>query len=263
MLPAIILGKQWKNEDQSVKEYYFDAAQSLKEKHLKEHPEYAYQPRKTGDKKRRMTPRKVERLNSIASTLLQTQLRNSDPTPVTVPDFSVSDNGDLEFTLGDDDVSPDTFQDMLHSADISNMMSYANAQAQMHGANVPEAIRNALTQGGYPDTGMSVSEAISQHHYPLATRPIHEVLQSNLNDMDPSRRTNPIVSFEADPQSKDAGLFFEYAFNHPANQGELFPDASEMKTFMDDKSQFVGTNCFDANADRKRLERILTEYSRQ
>ncbi|KAI9785633.1 MAG: Transcription factor Sox-2 [Peltula sp. TS41687] len=56
---SIILGNQWKAEDEATKLRYRDMARALKEQHGKDHPQYQYQPRKPSEKKRRMARGKV------------------------------------------------------------------------------------------------------------------------------------------------------------------------------------------------------------
>ncbi|KAK5087060.1 hypothetical protein LTR05_004231 [Lithohypha guttulata] len=56
------LGKRWKAEPEHVKAKYKKLAQELKAKHAVQHPNYQYAPRKPGEKKRRMTTRKLAKL---------------------------------------------------------------------------------------------------------------------------------------------------------------------------------------------------------
>lgn len=58
-MPAVILGKQWTEESNDVKDQYKKAAEEIKDQHLRDHPEYQYRPRKPTEKKRRMTKRKA------------------------------------------------------------------------------------------------------------------------------------------------------------------------------------------------------------
>ena len=63
---AIILGQQWKGEPQEIKDYWKHQAETLKRKHTAENPEYAYHPRKSKERKRRMTPKKARILANIS-----------------------------------------------------------------------------------------------------------------------------------------------------------------------------------------------------
>ncbi|KAF2838977.1 hypothetical protein M501DRAFT_934362 [Patellaria atrata CBS 101060] len=54
-----VIGIQWKNEQQDVKKAYQDMAAEAKRIHALTYPNYQYQPRKAGDKKRRGTKHKV------------------------------------------------------------------------------------------------------------------------------------------------------------------------------------------------------------
>lgn len=56
------LGKRWKTEPDHIKDKYKALAEELKAKHAAQYPDYQYAPRKPGEKKRRMTARKLEKL---------------------------------------------------------------------------------------------------------------------------------------------------------------------------------------------------------
>lgn len=77
---AIILGKQWKGETHKVQAHYKSMAEAIKKKHLEENPEYAYQPRKSADKKRRMTKKKAAALAKIAGALSSVPTTSSTET---------------------------------------------------------------------------------------------------------------------------------------------------------------------------------------
>jgi hypothetical protein len=64
LMPAVILGKQWKSESDEVKARYKKRADDIKAKHLQDHPDYQYAPRKPSEKKRRMTARRAAELAS-------------------------------------------------------------------------------------------------------------------------------------------------------------------------------------------------------
>jgi len=59
-----ILGKQWRDEPESVKNEYRALAEEFKRKHAAENPGYQYAPRKPSEKKRRMTAKKMARLRT-------------------------------------------------------------------------------------------------------------------------------------------------------------------------------------------------------
>jgi hypothetical protein len=62
LMPAVILGKRWKSELDEVKAYYKQLADEMKAKHMQEHPDYQYAPRKPSEKKRRVTARRAAEL---------------------------------------------------------------------------------------------------------------------------------------------------------------------------------------------------------
>ena len=49
----------WREESETVKKQWKDKAESVKRQHIRDHPDYQYQPRKPHEKKRRMTKRKA------------------------------------------------------------------------------------------------------------------------------------------------------------------------------------------------------------
>ena len=78
---AVILGSQWKEEDQTTRDHFKAMAQAIKKKHQRDHPEYSYQPRKPTERKRRMTRKKAAVLSELTSALYTAS--TSTPTPVT------------------------------------------------------------------------------------------------------------------------------------------------------------------------------------
>jgi hypothetical protein len=65
LMPAVILGKRWKSEPDEVKAHYKQLADEIKAKHMQEHPDYQYAPRKPSEKKRRMTARRAAELAQV------------------------------------------------------------------------------------------------------------------------------------------------------------------------------------------------------
>ena len=137
MLPAIILGKQWKSEDDAVKALYKRKADDLKKKHMEDHPDYQYQPRKPAEKKRRMTRRKIEALSDgddplegastqMASAAIETPL-DIEFSPV-FPVFETTPAGNPVVTFGAEDFDDETFENMLKN--LNNSVSAAHPQAK-------------------------------------------------------------------------------------------------------------------------------------
>src|SRR5437763_10346675 len=62
LMAAVMLGKRWKTESDDVKAHFKHLADEIKAKHLQEHPDYQYAPRKPSEKKRRMTARRAAEL---------------------------------------------------------------------------------------------------------------------------------------------------------------------------------------------------------
>jgi len=72
------LGKRWKGEPEEVKEKYKQMALEVKARHTAEYPDYQYAPRKAGEKKRRMTARKLERLRESQNVQETSNFPSSD-----------------------------------------------------------------------------------------------------------------------------------------------------------------------------------------
>ena len=73
-----MLGRQWKEESEEVKSTYKSRAEHIKHQHAMNNPGYQYAPRKPGDKKRRMTKKKLARMRSADSTNDVADMNRSD-----------------------------------------------------------------------------------------------------------------------------------------------------------------------------------------
>jgi hypothetical protein len=88
------VGKEWRQQSGAVQAAYKARAERIKKQHAINNPGYQYAPRKPGDKKRRMTKKKLARMRSGSST--------ND-----VADHVRSDaDGDLRSDLGSDNDMP-------------------------------------------------------------------------------------------------------------------------------------------------------------
>lgn len=142
---AIILGKQWRSEDTAIKALYKRQADELKKRHMEEHPDYQYQPRKPTEKKRRMTRRKAEALSNRDDSLgsASTQLVSAPmetPLPYELspvfPVFEKTPAGNSVITFGSDDFDDQTFETLIKEfnesvtaahprAPVNNMVVYS------------------------------------------------------------------------------------------------------------------------------------------
>ena len=86
--PAKLIGAEWKNECDEIEQYFAKLAQFIKEKHAKDFPDYSYKHRKPAEKKRRMTPKKAAKLNSLAQTL---RAKNDMPEEFQANEVEVAD----------------------------------------------------------------------------------------------------------------------------------------------------------------------------
>ena len=147
ILSAIILGSQWKDEEEATRAHFRSMAEALKKKHLMEHPEYSYQPRKPSDKKRRMTRRKAAVLADLSETVLLTDTttpttvntsssesttspgteyvsdmatpdvngfdKEEDVQPAMLPKFETTQAGNIMVNIGDEDLEDQELAAML------------------------------------------------------------------------------------------------------------------------------------------------------
>ena len=108
---AVIVGERWRNEDNAVKDRFVALAKQMKAKHLLEHPNYQYKPRKSSEKKRRMTRRKEATfVNNIPSSLKSSVKPTSTAQISEVPKTA---SGNAMLDLGSADVHPKTLEAML------------------------------------------------------------------------------------------------------------------------------------------------------
>nr|AKG96281.1 putative MAT1-2-1 mating type protein [Knightiella splachnirima] len=117
---SVILGAQWRGADNQTRQYFQNMAKVLKIKHLKEHPEYSYQPRKPSEKKRR-TGRKKAGMKSTIPAPYPVAFRNSTSsgtgltshTDFPFPDVDFNEHGGPVITIGDPALSDDQFLSIL------------------------------------------------------------------------------------------------------------------------------------------------------
>ncbi|KAK5163339.1 uncharacterized protein LTR77_010712 [Saxophila tyrrhenica] len=64
---SVIIGRQWKEESEGIKELYKRKSEEAKRQHAIDHPGYQYQPRKPSEKKKRMTKTKLAKLRAQAN----------------------------------------------------------------------------------------------------------------------------------------------------------------------------------------------------
>lgn len=145
----MILGTQWKNESSENKSHYINLARRLKAKHLEEHPGYHYQPRKSSEKKRRLSRRTTITPNSITTSASNTNpgstgvIGTSDNTASANADDGVTTmirlprtaEGNIVLELGDSSIGDDELRRLLEQH--NSQVAVFNAQAV---ANVPAAV---------------------------------------------------------------------------------------------------------------------------
>lgn len=126
-LTAIILGKQWNSESNTTKDLYKRLADDLKKKHMEDHPDYQYQPRKSTERKRRMTRRRAEALSKLDDPQegASTKLTSAPPVPHV---FQKTPAGNNVITFGEEDVDDIAFVNLLNQHNESVTAAYPQAE---------------------------------------------------------------------------------------------------------------------------------------
>ena len=135
-MAAIELGLKWKNEDARVKEYYIDLAKKVKARHLLQHPNYQYKPRKPSEKKRRVTRRKkTASANAIHSDSASSDKpaansieASSGEVMLPVPEVPKNSAGNALLELGNEDIDDEIFEKMINefNQSCSTQPNYVN-----------------------------------------------------------------------------------------------------------------------------------------
>lgn len=95
------IGKRWKAESDFERAKYKKLAEDLKAKHTSLYPDYQYAPRKPGEKKRRMTARKLENLRgaqSMHEAAAFSSPESSSISGVDSPSQGISNGYDIKFS---------------------------------------------------------------------------------------------------------------------------------------------------------------------
>lgn len=237
------LGRQWKNEDEQTKDSYKTKAEEAKRKHLQDHPEYQYQPRKPSEKKRRMTKRKAAALAQLAysSDLSTTQTSttsvtpigtpNSEPTsqisatissvaddiqvPDVIPPFQLSDNG----RLLTHELIPFPVQDDLFAQMIDQHNSAPNLAdpTSMHSAffSFPTAAATSdYTAANALINHMQLESQAEDHHAEMLAAIEKELVASHENEADVTKAAAAGPSNEAQYAAvADPSNIFEQEWN--------------------------------------------------
>ncbi|CAD0086787.1 unnamed protein product [Aureobasidium vineae] len=226
-----IIGKMWRDESEPIKKQWKDKAENVKRQHLRDHPDYQYQPRKPHEKKRRMTKRKAMALAAQQNTPstsapasasasvdanMPAAFTTYSPTPSTVspfssvtspaqivdlanfndPSLSYSANGDLaSFTF--DSFQPnqlDLFTNLLDEHNTEMMFGPTTVRAPAACTALPTAINSAMADG---NAGASLSN-------PTFTNNDLAMAQSDLTSFESS--LEDMLARELETMEEDGGL---------------------------------------------------------
>jgi len=130
ILAAVILGRQWRGESDSVKSIWEQKAQETKANHALKYPDYAFQPRGANEKKRRLNKNKI-RLVVQGNAQEQSSPDNST-------DLNAEDNEVDWSQLSNQQELPDFTMSYFQNLDLVEPDSLILAR-QPH-ANVPQIV---------------------------------------------------------------------------------------------------------------------------
>ncbi|THW84487.1 hypothetical protein D6D15_08826 [Aureobasidium pullulans] len=213
-----IIGKMWRDESEPVKKQWKDQAESVKRQHIRDHPDYQYQPRKPHEKKRRMTKRKAMALaaqqvipssSASVSTAVPAVSVNTagtintfSPVAPTVGPFSsvtspsqivdlsnyddpllgYSSNGDLaSFTLDTFESNQlDLFSNLLEEHNIDYEYGPASLLAPGASTSLPTTLNHAMADG---NNGASLIDPnLTTNDFTMAQTDLN-TFESSLEDM--------------------------------------------------------------------------------
>ena len=109
----MIVGEKWRNEDKAVKARFETLAKQMKAKHLLEHPDYQYKPRKPSEKKRRMTRRKQAALVSTVRSNSKSAVTSTSTSTTPNPEIPKTASGNAMLDFGTKDLDLETLEAML------------------------------------------------------------------------------------------------------------------------------------------------------
>lgn len=165
------MGEAWNTATESTKDHFRKLAEAAKAKHMEEHPDYVYQPRKPHEKKKRMTRRKREAFAKATAD---------------VDDLSLPKNhyGNVIFELGPDNDIED-LEARLHEYN-RNLAAPPSHRDKFINQIMPAAIHSERTQewqndfnfydgtvGAYP-FAYPESSALIGYQHPSSAEPFTE-----------------------------------------------------------------------------------------
>jgi hypothetical protein len=130
---SVILGKQWNEESEQVKNEYRARAEKIKKKHADDNPGYQYAPRKSSEKKRRMTARKAAQLQANQAQPIAAQALHDQASPAEDL-FSFDDDAQrFSVDLPIQQTSIDQhFEERLSAESSANLLSFDDELQQSH-----------------------------------------------------------------------------------------------------------------------------------
>ncbi|KAL9116680.1 MAG: hypothetical protein Q9187_006793 [Circinaria calcarea] len=136
---SIILGNQWRNEDQATKLHWKEMAEEIKQKHFVDHPEYSYQPRKPTDRKRRMTRKKAAVLSSMSTTLFTpTSVTPVSDPPTTATTSSIDSALSQASTFASELITPYTYENYIGELPELEKTDAGNPVVYLGDENLPD-----------------------------------------------------------------------------------------------------------------------------
>lgn len=194
---ARIIGKQWANESQEVRDKYKRKSNEAALQHSKTYPGYQYQPRKPSEKKKRMTKNKLAKL---AAKSASAKSADEEMVAPVAPVLTINANS-LSFVAGEG--APGQLAAALNDFNTSTFTAAQLASAAAHGGQghpVPAASSTAfvadsinmdmITHYPVPAASSSFITSDADANYDAMMDPIHDatraaaLLMPDLDELD-------------------------------------------------------------------------------
>ncbi|KAK8204719.1 hypothetical protein IWZ01DRAFT_544395 [Phyllosticta capitalensis] len=213
-----IIGRMWQAEPAEAKEYWRDQAKQSKEEHLLKFPDYQYRPRKPGQKKRRMTKKKLAEAAAAAPvrpTISDDALTFDPPIPVpTAPG-----------------------QTAKYLLDPTQNYRGYNLQPDQTGVNMFKASLSRHTDEGRPTTHnplvtMSSNAATDQDAYAASFDSVDLQKQAEAMDVAEKQLRHALLDdLGYSVQAANDRTFTEHSFNATANREVSLTTEPTVKVF--------------------------------
>ena len=204
---AVILGNQWKQEPAENKAKFITLAHRLKAKHIVDHPDYHYKPRKPSEKKRHKSRSHAFSVSTTVTEVEEDDDPHPNPPPNPAPNppqqISRTAGGNPVVAFGDEDLDDEVLLAALQAHNNAIQPALAAAGGLAGGDASPEPSAAVYDEPSQPaKLDDSFFNAWFDFDTYLLQNEQHELFEDKLKDRDinPDSPTN-LAAFDA-KQSK-------------------------------------------------------------